>query len=484
MRVTSQVSKEVPGAIDGATSAASSPESSETVSNGGDGVDTPGGPLLRFDAAGAAAEAERRRRAADGRPSEHEELPRAVACQIDHRAGVSRPVSPQTTQKDVDDLADAAARGDVGRCKSLLAQGVDLEGKDSQNGMTPLMRAAEAGQMPVVRLLLDSCAQLKRQDSQFRTAVFLAARNGHLDVVKALHTAERSAAELPAEFGRTPLMEAAARGDAKMVEVLAAGAKPRILDFQDMPGQTALFEAAQNGHADSVAALLKQGASLLRNASGTTVLMAAARNGDPRTMQLLLAAAAKLPPADRDRLLNAQDSHGRTALTIATAGGHEDAALALIGNRDVKVDLPDPRGRTALLDAARVGSANVIAGLLQRGVNVNAADADKRTALMEAAANGNSGAVHALLQARPGPQLDRQDKDGNTALMDAIGRVDVSAVKQLLAAGASIAMKTTAGTSTLDLARDRARTTFDPQLVKNSAQVLQLVEQALASGHP
>src|SRR6185436_20556612 len=98
MRVTNAAPQEVPGAIDD-PERASSPPGSESLPNQADGVDPPGRAVHHLDA--------------DRRPTVRDEVPRAVACRIDHDLGLSRPVSPQTTQKDVDDLGDAAGTGDV-----------------------------------------------------------------------------------------------------------------------------------------------------------------------------------------------------------------------------------------------------------------------------------------------------------------------------------------------------------------------------------
>ena len=61
----------------------------------------------------------------------------------------------------------------------------DVNQKDRE-GFTPLMRAADRGQLNVVRSLLNSGAAVDAKGKGGMTPLMLAARNGHLPVVKLL----------------------------------------------------------------------------------------------------------------------------------------------------------------------------------------------------------------------------------------------------------------------------------------------------------
>lgn len=84
---------------------------------------------------------------------------------------------------------------------------------------------------------------------------------------------------------------------------------------------TPLHKAAERGHPDPVAALLKDGADPnAKDEYGRTPLHRAAREGRVATVTALLANGA-------DR--NAKDTHGCTPLQRAAKGGHTRAAALL-----------------------------------------------------------------------------------------------------------------------------------------------------------
>lgn len=92
--------------------------------------------------------------------------------------------------------------------------------------------------------------------------------------------------------GTTTLMNAAARGDPEVVQLLlAAGAK---IAPQDRWGMTALHHAARGGNAETVAALIAAGADVdARDRSGEAPLDQARANGADEVVSLLLAKGAK-----------------------------------------------------------------------------------------------------------------------------------------------------------------------------------------------
>lgn len=86
--------------------------------------------------------------------------------------------------------------------------------------------------------------------------------------------------------GRTPLMLAAASGDAAAVRaLLEAGA---CANDRDDHGAAALHSAAFNGHAAAVQALIEHGAAVdVQDADGWTPCLLAAGRGHARVVRLL-----------------------------------------------------------------------------------------------------------------------------------------------------------------------------------------------------
>lgn len=82
-------------------------------------------------------------------------------------------------------MAVAAESAQVGILDLLLASGVHPDRPDAR-GMTPLMRACEAGFVEIVRILLDWGADPDFSNVRGETPALLAIRNGHVEVVNLL----------------------------------------------------------------------------------------------------------------------------------------------------------------------------------------------------------------------------------------------------------------------------------------------------------
>ena len=79
------------------------------------------------------------------------------------------------------------------------------------------------------------------------------------------------------------------------------------------------------------------------------------------------------------------------------------------------VDMPDERGRTALMRAASNNHAAVVRFLAEHGAGLEAAEDDLGwTALIWAAKEGHLETVRTLLEL--GAQLERRDREGHTTL--------------------------------------------------------------------
>jgi ankyrin repeat protein len=84
---------------------------------------------------------------------------------------------------------EASRSGDAGRVSELLKEGANIEGVAIE-GWTPLTRAADAGNLDVVRILVLHGADVDRGTGDIPshgvTPLLLAAFNGHVDVVQFL----------------------------------------------------------------------------------------------------------------------------------------------------------------------------------------------------------------------------------------------------------------------------------------------------------
>ena len=151
------------------------------------------------------------------------------------------------------DLLNAVRTADVGRVRRLLAAGADCNHCDPE-GLSVLMLAAHAGNLPIVEALLEVGADVNKTDDQGWTALAKAAHNAELDrgfpdVAQALVDAGANV-ESPIGYGVRPLMLAAGYGETGVVEVLLkAGAD--VLARND-GGLTALMMVKQKHYVDVI----------------------------------------------------------------------------------------------------------------------------------------------------------------------------------------------------------------------------------------
>lgn len=186
------------------------------------------------------------------------------------------------------------------------------QGSRVNSKCTPLMRAAENGDLQAVRDLLKKGADVNVKPGAWPTALMLAAKEGQLEIVKILLAAGANPNEKIGSFhwgDGQALMSAmdpcTKNRFAIMDAMIAAGAEVNPTgEFGRSPLTYAI------GKRDKVMfkALIARGADVnLKNSNGTTPLMVAAMSGLPEMVKLLLSSGAKV---------NARDLNGDTALTL------------------------------------------------------------------------------------------------------------------------------------------------------------------------
>lgn len=141
----------------------------------------------------------------------------------------------QTQAAHANPAANPAANPVVGaeiRPKSGLPTNAE-NASASTAAMTPLMRAAAAGDLPGVVVLLDQGAELNAINQDGNNALWLACFSGNENLVRYLIQAEVNVDQAN-ENGATALIYCASAGKAKLVEMLLeAGADPSLRTLDD-----------------------------------------------------------------------------------------------------------------------------------------------------------------------------------------------------------------------------------------------------------
>jgi ankyrin repeat protein len=239
-------------------------------------------------------------------------------------------------------LHHAAAAGDTDTMQDLIEGGARLDDRTGYGGRTALHCASVAGRPLAVQTLLETSAAnaaakggnpaalVHTCDVAGLNPLHVAARNGHIDVVVHL---------LSADF------ESRKDAGENSASTIAA------IHSRSKSGSTPLHEAARAGHADIVSLLLRAGAeSTSKDESGRSALHWAAAEGHLAAVKELL------------------QSHGAATFSQSTKGSSGSTAKA-----DV-VQMADKKRVTPLHLACGGGHAEVVSTLLDSGAESAALD--------------------------------------------------------------------------------------------------------------
>ncbi|KAI1777143.1 ankyrin repeat protein [Hypoxylon cercidicola] len=276
-------------------------------------------------------------------------------------------------------------------------------------GQTPLHYAAYGGNEIVFKLLISRGSDINVQDNRFKTPLRSAIRSRHAHLVKWLLANEQIDPSLSGDMALSSTALYRKRAD------------PNI---RDEYGQTALFEAVDEGDTNIVNMLLtlEEIDPNTRDKDGQTVLITAASLGRNDIAEALLTLDGTNP--------NIQDRRGRTALLIAVGWWHSVAKTILTDER-ANPNIRDENGQTALFAAVLSESTNMVEMLLtDERTNPNIRDKNGQTALFTAAQFGYDDIVKVLLTSKEiDPNI--QDTNGQTALFAAMFEDDQEALSIL-----------------------------------------------------
>ncbi|XP_026195094.1 kinase D-interacting substrate of 220 kDa B isoform X2 [Anabas testudineus] len=353
--------------------------------------------------------------------------------------------------RDVDSRSDngqtplmvAAEQGNLDIVQELIRRGANVN-LDDVDCWTALISAAKEGHIEVVRELLENNANLEHRDMGGWTALMWAAYKGRTDVARLL--LEKGAnPNITGQYSVYPIIWAAGRGHAEIVHLLLQhGAK---VNCSDKYGTTPLIWAARKGHYDSVMHLLANGADAdQEGANSMTALIVAVKGGYTEVVKELL---------KRNPNVNMTDKDGNTALAIAAKEGHTEIVQDLL-DAGTYVNIPDRSGETVLIGAVRGGHVEIVRALLNKYADIDIRGQDGKTALYWAVEKGNATMVRDILQCNP--DTESCTKEGETPLIKATKMRNIEIVELLLDKGAKVSAIDKKGDTPLHIAiRGRSR---------------------------
>tara|TARA_B100000287_G_scaffold354425_1_gene344632 strand:+ start:1831 stop:2934 length:1104 start_codon:yes stop_codon:yes gene_type:complete len=195
--------------------------------------------------------------------------------------------------------------------------------EEEWDGDLELLKASFEGNIAMVRLALNRGAKVDGKRQGGKTALMMAAKNGHLKIVDLLLN----------------------YGDA-------------VIDQGDWEGETALNKASFAGHLDVVKFLLEEGAEIDRMSdNGWTALSNAVGGNHLAVVKFLLKSGANI---------ELKDDSKATILMIASLGAHVDIVELLL-DHGAKIEEVDYQGWTALMWAVDQMNPAIVNSLLARG---------------------------------------------------------------------------------------------------------------------
>jgi uncharacterized protein len=305
-------------------------------------------------------------------------------------------------------LMEAARRGNLETVRALLLAKANPNAKDAVGGQTALMWATKERQSAVVEELLRAGADVHLASKSGFTPLMFAAQQGDVDCARILLNAGARPNDVYSNSGLTALIIASAMGQADVVELLLEkGANPNVMEWAgytplawvvrdwdyglDLKGKGTVLKIVKSllAHGANPNFRLDQKKPSLTiteiSLQGATPLLLAAEVNNLDVIKALVEAGA-------DPLI--PTAQGTTALMMASGIGTdvqrarppEERALAVetakyLVEHGADVNAAGQFGWTALHAAAYQGLNDVIEFLVSKGADINAKDAFGQTPL-------------------------------------------------------------------------------------------------------
>lgn len=354
----------------------------------------------------------------------------------------------------------AGGSADVGP-SALTTEELNRRLSDFKSELSARVAAGISAKMAAANLVAEATT-LSKEELASRQARLMESTAGKVSPEFAESLSKETKTECDKRIEWKAKNDAAAKKAAEQAEKEAAEEAERqrglALEMAERAASAVDFDARINGFVEAVSdrtepdlnRVLGDGARILRlrragaqvgKEEASSLLVAAVYMGFDDVMDLAVALGADIDG------FAAKDELKRPVILVAMQYGFKGRAEAVLAKADRTAR--DARDDGALHYAVRGGNGTALVELLRAGIDAKAKGFRGATPIVLAADIGYGGFVQALV---PFSDLEAADEEGFTALLRAAqdGRVDI--VRNLVAAGASLAAKTKDGDGALELA--------------------------------
>jgi ankyrin repeat protein len=353
-------------------------------------------------------------------------------------------------------LIIAAMYGHTGIVRLLIDSGADVNATKI-DGYTALMAASSHGYTEIVQLLIAAGANVNASENitgrELRinnecikidgyTALMIATSHGYTEIVKLLIDAGANVNARGDIEGNTALIIAAKLQNLEIIKLLVNNRADINFKVQDYVGKTIFDHALDIGNSEIIEFLLLSGADDNLSLDKALKKSAEIKNIKNQTQNLFKEIYSNDPniniiksciSAGAD--VNAYD-RSNTALIIAAKNANTEIARLLIA-ANADVNARDNNGRSALMIAAMYGHTGIVRLLINAGADVNAKEESGytkgMTVLIHSFCSRNTEIVQLLIDY--GADINSTDDYGTTTLMFACAFGDAEIVKLFIDAG-------------------------------------------------
>ncbi|XP_069040058.1 E3 ubiquitin-protein ligase MIB2 isoform X2 [Lepisosteus oculatus] len=268
-------------------------------------------------------------------------------------------------------LVIEAAHGSASKVRDLVQKYPDKVDIKNQ-GKTALQVAAHQGHVEVVKVLLQANSSIEVKDEDGDTALHYTAFGNQAETARLL-LSKGASVNLLNNSMCTALHIAVNKGFTEVVRVLSE--HNADVNLQDSYGDTPLHDAIAKDFRNIIEILTEVPTIdfTQQNTRGFNLLHHAALKGNKLATEKILARARQLVDVKKD--------DGFSALHLAALNNHRDVAEILLKEGRCDVNIRNNRNQTPLQLAVTQGHAEMVQLLVTEGADVNAEDEDGDTAM-------------------------------------------------------------------------------------------------------